>query len=126
MRRLEHAMPSEIIGAKHLGGYRVHLTFEDGVEGEIDLASVIRFTGVFAPLRDQAEFAKLRVDPESGTIVWPNGADIDPDVLYAAVTGHPIEVIDPAAEAAHRLARLGGTEPDLKPIPRRRPDEDMI
>lgn len=24
-------------------------------------------------------------------------------------------------EAARRLARLGGTEPDLKPIPRRRP-----
>ena len=25
-------------------------------------------------------------------------------------------------EAARRLARLGGSEPDLEPIPRRRPD----
>ena len=25
------------------------------------------------------------------------------------------------SESARRLARLGGTEPDLKPIPRRRP-----
>jgi hypothetical protein len=27
-------------------------------------------------------FRSVRVDPELGTIVWPNGADIDPDVLY--------------------------------------------
>jgi len=45
---------------------------------------------VFEPLRDPAYFAKLRVDPELGTVVWPNGADLDPDVLYGHVTGAPV------------------------------------
>jgi hypothetical protein len=38
---------------------------------------------VFEPLRqDQQLFRQVRVDPELGTIVWPNGADMDPDVLH--------------------------------------------
>lgn len=92
-------MLKDIVEARPLGGYRVHLRFEDGVEGELDLEPLIRFTGVFAPLRDETEFAKLRVDPEVGTIVWPNGADFDPDVLYAAITGQPIDLA-----ADHRAA----------------------
>jgi hypothetical protein len=55
---------------------------------------MIRFTGVFAALRDPEEVARLRVDAEAGTIVWPGGADLDPDVLYAAVSGEPIEGAD--------------------------------
>jgi len=83
-------MLKDIVEVRHLGGYRLHLRFEDGVAGEIDLSSQLEFRGVFAPLRDVAEFSKVRVNPEIGTIVWPNGADLDPDVLYAAVTGKPI------------------------------------
>ena len=37
---------------------------------------------VFEPLHVPAQFAEVTVDPELGTIVWPNGADICPDVLY--------------------------------------------
>jgi hypothetical protein len=43
--------------------------------------------GVFAPHKDSAFFAQVRVDPESGTIVWPNDTDLDPDVLYEAAHG---------------------------------------
>jgi hypothetical protein len=82
-------MLKDVIEVRPLGGYRVHLRFENGVEGELDLGTIIRFTGVFAPLRDEKEFAKVRVHTELGTIVWPNGADIDPGVLYAAVSGEP-------------------------------------
>ena len=90
----------DIVEVRVLGGYRVHLRFEDGVQGEVDLANLIDFSGVFAPLRDRREFAKVRVHPELGTIAWPNGADLDPDVLYAEVTGRPIAMDDPAEREA--------------------------
>jgi hypothetical protein len=79
-----------IVGAKALGEYRLHLRFEDGVEGVIDLAPHLSFRGVFEPLRDPAYFAQVRVDPDLGTVVWPNGADLDPYVLYGRITGRPI------------------------------------
>lgn len=67
--------------------YRLHLRFADGVAGEVDLEQMIRFDGVFAPIRSPEVFASVRLDSALGTIVWPNGADLDPDVLYAAVRG---------------------------------------
>ena len=83
-------MLKDIVAAKALGNYRLHLRFEDGVEGVLDLAPQLSFRGVFEPLRDPAYFALVRVDPESGTVAWPNGADLDPDVLYGRITGTPI------------------------------------
>jgi hypothetical protein len=82
----------DVVDARPLGGYRVHLRFEDGVEADLDLGELIRFEGVFAPLREPARFAELRVNSELGTICWPGGADLDPDVLYAIATGKPINV----------------------------------
>ena len=83
-------MLKDVVEVKPLGEYRVYLRFEDGLEGELDLGQVIEFTGVFAPLSDEREFARVTVSEASGTIVWPNGADLDPDVLYSAVSGEPI------------------------------------
>jgi hypothetical protein len=83
-------MLKDIVAAKALGDYRLHLRFEDGVEGVVDLAPHLSFRGVFEPLRDRAYFAQVRVDPDLGTIVWPNGADLDPDVLHSRITGTPI------------------------------------
>ena len=77
----------DIIEAKALSNYRLHLRFEDGLEGTVDLVPVLSFRGVFEPLRDPAYFARVRVDPELGSVVWPNGADLDPGVLYARISG---------------------------------------
>ncbi len=92
-------MLKDVVEVRPLGGYRVHLRFEDGVEGDLDLGKVIDFKGIFAPLRDEKEFAKVRVHPDLGTIIWPNGADIDPDVLYSTVSGKPIDLRVPAGRS---------------------------
>jgi hypothetical protein len=83
-------MLMDIVGARALGDYRLHLRFEDGVEGVVDLAPHLSFQGVFEPLRDPAYFAQVRVDADLGTVAWPNGADLDPDVLYGRITGTPV------------------------------------
>jgi hypothetical protein len=83
-------MLKDIVEATVLEGHHVRLRFEDGVVGELDLATILRFEGVFAPLKDLNRFRELSVHPDLGTIFWPNGADLDPAVLYARVTGMPI------------------------------------
>lgn len=88
-------MLQDVTGVECLADYQLRLRFEDGVEGIVDVAKLIAFTGVFAPLKDKTYFAQVRVDVDIGTICWPNGADLDPDVLYAAVTGEAIDVTEP-------------------------------
>jgi hypothetical protein len=80
----------------------LRIWFEDGVEGIVDVASLVTFTGVFAPLEDRAYLSQVRVHPDLGTICWPNGADLDPDVLYAAITGEPIDVSEPVPLQGNR------------------------
>lgn len=83
-------MLHDILYVKPLGDYCLLIRFEDGMEGQINVADLIEFRGVFAPLQEQAYFEQVRVEPDLGTIVWPNGADLDPVVLYSLVTGEPL------------------------------------
>jgi Protein of unknown function (DUF2442) len=68
-----------------LGSHRLRLRFEDGAEGELDFGTE-SWDGVFAPLEDPAYFARVELDDELGTIVWPNGADVAPETLHRWVT----------------------------------------
>jgi Protein of unknown function (DUF2442) len=72
-----------LIEATPRDAYTVHVRFEDGTVADIDLAYLLEYGGVFAPLRDPDYFRTLRADAEAGTIVWPNDADIAPETLYA-------------------------------------------
>ncbi len=85
-------MMVDVVEVWPLEGHRLRLRFADGVQGEIDVGELVSFEGVFALLRDRARFAEVQVHPELGTVYWPNGADLDPDVLYARVSGKRIEV----------------------------------
>jgi hypothetical protein len=73
--------------ASPVGDYTVRVRFEDGTTGEVNLSYLLEYGGVFEPLRDPGFFRQLRVDPEGGTIVWPNDADIAPETLYAHAQG---------------------------------------
>jgi hypothetical protein len=64
-------------------GYRLWIRFSDGVEGVVDLSAMVG-RGVFAPLVDEAAFAGASID-EFGTVCWPNGADLAPDAMHAAL-----------------------------------------
>jgi hypothetical protein len=93
-------MLKDVVEAKPLAPYRIYLRFEDGVEGEVDIAALVPLDGVFAALRDPEFFAAVAVQPELGTIAWPNGADLDPDVLYARLTGRTIVFPDESLAAS--------------------------
>jgi len=85
-------MMVDVVEVRPLEGYRLYLRFEDGAEGEVDVSGIVTFEGVFAPLRDPVRFAEVRVLPDLGTVGWPNGADLDADVLYAKITGKRIAI----------------------------------
>jgi hypothetical protein len=88
-------MLKDIVKVKPLKDFHLHLEFEDGAKGEVDIRKLVKFKGVFVALKDETFFAKVEVNPEWGTIFWPNGADLDPDVLYSMVTGEEILTATP-------------------------------
>ncbi len=77
-----NTQPARIRSVEALDDFVVRLSFTDGTTREIDLEEEL-WGPVFEPLRaDRELFRQVRVDEELGTIVWPNGADMDPDVLH--------------------------------------------
>ncbi len=60
--------------------FQLWVEFDDGASGIVDLKG--KLTGsVFEPLKDPAYFARVSVDPELATVVWPNGADLAVEFL---------------------------------------------
>ncbi len=80
MARLLHP---RVVTVVPTGAFVVRLGFTDGLQATVDLAPwVAGKGGVFTALQNADFFAQVTVDREAGTICWPNGADLDPDVLY--------------------------------------------
>lgn len=59
----------------------LRVEFDEGSTRDVDLGGEL-WGEMFEPLRDPAMFRSVALDDELGTVVWPNGADLDPDVLY--------------------------------------------
>jgi hypothetical protein len=70
-----------VVSVQVLGHYQLRLGFSDGSSRDVDLAGAMHGP-VFEPLTDPDFFAQVHVDDELGTVVWPNGADLDPMVLH--------------------------------------------
>jgi hypothetical protein len=62
----------------------LQLTFADGATGEVYVLDRMRGP-VFERARTPEGFAEVSVDPETGTVCWPGGADLAPDTLYERV-----------------------------------------
>lgn len=86
---------TRVLTVEPLEGWRLRLTFTDELVREVDLSDDL-WGPMAEPLRDPGYFALVRVDPELGTVVWPNGYDLDPDVLH----GDYEPVGQPAARAS--------------------------
>ena len=76
MDRIPHVVSAEICGPHSL-----RLVFDDGVQKQVNLRPYLRGP-VFKPLLDPTYFARVFVDRQLGTIVWPNEADFAPETLY--------------------------------------------
>ena len=85
-------MLPRITSASHVKDYELQVSFSDGTVATLDFRDrIVGRGGVFAPLEEIEEFARVSVDPEAGTLVWPNGIDFCPDVLYAQARGLEID-----------------------------------
>ncbi len=79
-----------VVVVRH-GGLR--LTFADGLSGEVAVPD--RMRGPFADAPTSHGFAAVRVDTQTGTVVWPGGADLAPETLHRGRDGDGAEALAP-------------------------------
>jgi hypothetical protein len=98
-----------VVRAQSRGDFRIHVTFSDGSENIVDFPQWLDGP-MFEPLKDSAYFARFFVD--GGTIVWPNGADIAPETLYAIPgrTARPNRRLQPAKARRSGGSKRSGTK----------------
>lgn len=77
---MEHPIHS-VNGFKRVDTYVLRVEFQDGTHQVIDFEPVLHGE-LLGMLRDPGEFAKVWLDEEAGTLVWPSGADFDPAMLH--------------------------------------------
>lgn len=71
-----------VVGVAVLRPHVMRLLFDDGVVRDVQYSPGEAQSSLITPLDNPDYFAKVRVDPEAGTVVWPNGLDLAPEVLH--------------------------------------------
>ena len=84
---------SRISKVKVLPGYRLHLKFDDGASGTVDVSENVG-KGVFGAWRDPQFFEQVAIG-SAGELVWGEKIDLCPDALYLKVTGKNPEELFP-------------------------------
>lgn len=72
-------VPATLKSIEYLDGYVIRGTLDDGTTRDLDFEPHL-WGPVFEPLKDPAMFRAGRIDPDAQTVVWPNGADVAPEV----------------------------------------------
>lgn len=83
-------MIHDVVSAKHRGGYKIEVTFDDGRSGAIDFSDYPAKGGVFRKSRDMEFFLTFKVNCELGVIEWGGEIDVAPETLYSQATGAPL------------------------------------
>jgi hypothetical protein len=99
---MEPAIAPEMVAVIPRPEHTVRIVFADGEVRDVDITPLLD-TPAFSALRDPATFSQVKVDEETGTIMWPGDVDLDPDVIYAALDLGPnkarIRVLTPSVAA---------------------------
>ncbi len=66
------------------GDYSVHVSFEDGIEGIINLSDLVE-KGVFSSLKEKEKFSTVYTTGYS--IAWSDELEIDAANIYAELSG---------------------------------------
>lgn len=82
-----------------VGDYTIRVMFDDASEQVIDFEPIL-YGPMFEPLRELEVFNQVKLDSNLGTLVWPTGADIDPNVLHDWPT--MLRLLSSGAKKIHR------------------------
>ena len=85
--------------------YSVVIHFDNGTRKRVNLQNEL-YGPIFEPLRDPVYFAKGKLDLDSRTISWPNGADFSPDTLFEAGCEHKTKRRIPRSKRVHKHKKL--------------------
>jgi DNA modification methylase len=108
----EATMIAEVVDVEPRSSLVVFLEFRDGASGLVDLSSLASGP-VFEPVRNSEDyFRRVEVDRDLGTIVWPNGADLAPDVLRSRlkVENRVVEQASAELGVLSLYARIRGSQ----------------
>lgn len=78
-------MDWDVVDVKVSAEHTLFVTFKDGVAGEVQFLPSF-FRGVFTPIADQAEFARVKL--VDGVVTWPDELDLAPDAMHSEIKSH--------------------------------------
>lgn len=77
---MEHKV-FQVVNFSFIEDYILQVVFDDQTLQIVDFEPVLK-GAIYGPLKDPDFFRQVTIDPEIKTLVWPNGADFDPETLH--------------------------------------------